>query len=73
MVGTFYRSSSPGAKPFRRSGQPGQRARPSASSRPAKILNEIEADKSGTVTRILGETARPVEYGQPREALFVIE
>ena len=69
MVGTFYRSASPGAKPFVE-----WAARSSGDAiciiEAMKILNEIEADKSGTITQILGENGRAVEYGGP---LFVIE
>ena len=70
MVGTFYRSSSPGAKPFVEVGSPVKEGETVCIIEAMKILNEIEADKSGTVTRILGENGQAVEYGQP---LFVIE
>jgi acetyl-CoA carboxylase biotin carboxyl carrier protein len=70
MVGTFYRSSSPGAKPFVEVGSQVKKARPICIIEAMKILNEIEADKSGTITQILGENGQAVEYGQP---LFVIE
>lgn len=70
MVGTFYRSSSPGAKPFAELGSPVKEGETICIIEAMKILNEIEADKSGTVTRILGENGQAVEYGQP---LFVIE
>ena len=59
MVGTFYRSSSPGAKPFVEVGSQVKEGETVCIIEAMKILNEIEADKSGTVTRILGETARP--------------
>ncbi len=70
MVGTFYRSSSPGAKPFVEVGSQVKEGETICIIEAMKILNEIEADKSGTVTRIMGENGQAVEYGQP---LFVIE
>ncbi|MCT9810283.1 acetyl-CoA carboxylase biotin carboxyl carrier protein [Acidovorax sp. Be4] len=70
MVGTFYRSSSPGAKPFVDIGTEVKEGETICIIEAMKILNEIEADKSGKVTRILGENGQAVEYGQP---LFVIE
>jgi acetyl-CoA carboxylase biotin carboxyl carrier protein len=70
MVGTFYRSASPGAKPFTDVGQKVQAGDTLCIIEAMKILNQIEADKSGTITKILVENAEPVEYGQP---LFVIE
>ncbi|MFN3376464.1 MAG: acetyl-CoA carboxylase biotin carboxyl carrier protein [Burkholderiaceae bacterium] len=70
MVGTFYRSSSPGAKPFVEVGSQVKEGETLCIIEAMKILNEIEADKSGTVTRILGENGQAVEYGQP---LFIIE
>jgi acetyl-CoA carboxylase biotin carboxyl carrier protein len=70
MVGTFYRSSSPGAKAFVEVGSQVKEGETICIIEAMKILNEIEADKSGTVTRILGEIGQAVEYGQP---LFVIE
>ncbi len=70
MVGTFYRSSSPGAKPFVEIGSQVKEGETICIIEAMKILNEIEADKTGTVARILGENGQAVEYGQP---LFVIE
>ena len=70
MVGTFYRSSSPGAKAFVEVGSQVKEGETICIIEAMKILNEIEADKSGTVTRILGENGQAVEYGQP---LFVID
>ena len=70
MVGTFYRASSPGAKPFVEVGSQVKEGETICIIEAMKILNEIEADKSGTVTRILGENGQAVEYGQP---LFIIE
>jgi acetyl-CoA carboxylase biotin carboxyl carrier protein len=70
MVGTFYRASSPGAKAFVEVGSQVKEGETICIIEAMKILNEIEADKSGTITRILGENGQAVEYGQP---LFVIE
>ncbi|MET4579205.1 acetyl-CoA carboxylase biotin carboxyl carrier protein [Ottowia thiooxydans] len=70
MVGTFYRSASPGAKPFVEVGSQVKEGDTVCIVEAMKILNEIEADKSGTIKKILGENGQAVEYGQP---LFVIE
>jgi acetyl-CoA carboxylase biotin carboxyl carrier protein len=70
MVGTFYRSSAPGAKPFVEIGSTIKAGETICIIEAMKILNEIEADKSGTVTQILCENGQAVEYGQP---LFIIE
>ncbi len=70
MVGTFYRASSPGAKPFVEVGSVVKEGETLCIVEAMKILNEIEADKSGTVTQILCENGEAVEYGEP---LFVIE
>ena len=70
MVGTFYRSSSPGAAAFVEVGSQVKEGETVCIVEAMKILNEIEADKSGTVTQILGENGQAVEYGQP---LFIIE
>ena len=70
MVGTFYRSSSPGAPAFVEVGSQVKEGDTVCIIEAMKILNEIEADKSGTVTQILGENGQAVEYGQP---LFIIE
>ena len=70
MVGTFYRSSSPGASPFVELGAQVKEGDTLCIIEAMKILNEIEADKSGTITQILGENGQAVEYGQP---LFVLE
>ena len=70
MVGTFYRASSPGAKSFVEVGNVVQEGDTICIIEAMKILNEIEADKSGTVTRVLCENGQAVEYGQP---LVVIE
>ena len=70
MVGTFYRSASPGAKPFAEVGDAIRSGETSCIIEAMKILNEIEADKSGTIVRVLCENGQAVEYGQP---LFLIE
>ncbi len=70
MVGTFYRSASPGAKPFIEIGSVVKEGETICIIEAMKILNEIETDKSGTITRILCENGQAVEYGQP---LFMIE
>ena len=70
MVGTFYRSANPGSKPFVELGDAIKEGEPICIIEAMKIMNEIEADKSGTVTRILCENGQAVEFGQP---LFIIE
>jgi len=70
MVGTFYRSSSPGAKAFAEVGQQVKEGETICIIEAMKILNEIEADQSGTITKILAENGQAVEYGAP---LFIIE
>jgi acetyl-CoA carboxylase biotin carboxyl carrier protein len=70
MVGTFYRSASPGAKPFIEVGSQVKEGETICIIEAMKILNEIETDKSGTVTQILCQNGQAVEYGQ---ALVVIE
>jgi acetyl-CoA carboxylase biotin carboxyl carrier protein len=69
MVGTFYRSPSPGAKAFVEVGQPVKPGDTLCIIEAMKLLNEIEAEVAGEVTEILVENGQPVEYGQP---LFVI-
>jgi acetyl-CoA carboxylase biotin carboxyl carrier protein len=70
MVGTFYRAASPGAKSFVEIGSQVKEGETICIIEAMKILNEIESDKTGTITQILGENGQAVEYGQP---LFVIE
>ena len=70
MVGTFYRASNPGSKPMAEVGQAVKEGESICIIEAMKIMNEIEADKSGTITRVLVEDGRAVEFGQ---ALFVIE
>ncbi|AEC22052.1 acetyl-CoA carboxylase biotin carboxyl carrier protein subunit [Pusillimonas sp. T7-7] len=69
MVGTFYRAPNPGASPFVEVGQAVKEGEPLCIIEAMKLLNEIEADKSGVIKEILVENGEPVEYGQP---LFVI-
>jgi acetyl-CoA carboxylase biotin carboxyl carrier protein len=70
MVGTFYRSASPGAKAFVDIGSQVKEGETICIIEAMKILNEIEADKSGTITAMLCENGQAVEYGQ---SLFIIE
>ena len=70
MVGTFYRSSSPGAAPFIQIGSVVKEGDTLCIIEAMKILNEIESDKAGTVIQILCENGQAVEYGQP---LFIVE
>jgi acetyl-CoA carboxylase biotin carboxyl carrier protein len=65
MVGTVYLSPSPGAKPFVEVGQQVRAGDTVCIVEAMKILNEIEAEKSGTIKRVLVENGQPVEYGQP--------
>ena len=69
MVGTFYRSSAPGSKPFVEIGQNINAGETLCIIEAMKLLNEIEADQSGIVKKVLVENGQPVEYGQP---LFII-
>ena len=70
MVGTFYRSASPGAKAFVDVGSTVKAGEPVCIIEAMKIMNEIEADLGGTIARILCENGQAVEFGQP---LFVLE
>jgi acetyl-CoA carboxylase biotin carboxyl carrier protein len=65
MVGTFYRAPSPGAPAFVEIGQQVSKGQTLCIIEAMKLLNEIEADASGTVKAILVENGQPVEYGQP--------
>ena len=65
MVGTFYRSASPGAKPFVEVGDEVKAGDPLCIIEAMKLMNEIEADRAGVVKAILLENGQPVEYGQP--------
>jgi acetyl-CoA carboxylase biotin carboxyl carrier protein len=70
MVGTFYRSSSPGAAPFVQVGDVVKEGDTLCIIEAMKILNEIESDKAGTVKQVMCENGQAVEYGQ---ALYIIE
>ena len=70
MVGTFYRASSPGAKPLMDVGQTIKAGEGICIIEAMKIMNEIESDHSGTVTKVLVENGQAVEFGQP---LFIVE
>ena len=70
MVGTFYRSPSPGAKSFVEVGSQVEVGDVLCIIEAMKILNQIEADVAGVIKAIPGENGQPVEYGQP---IFVIE
>ncbi|NDI86505.1 acetyl-CoA carboxylase biotin carboxyl carrier protein [Undibacterium crateris] len=69
MVGTFYRSSAPGAAPFADIGKSVAKGDTLCIIEAMKLLNEIESDYEGTIKQILVENGQPVEFGQP---LFVI-
>jgi acetyl-CoA carboxylase biotin carboxyl carrier protein len=69
MVGTFYRSPSPDAKPFVEVGQTIKEGQTICIIEAMKLMNEIEADASGVVKAVLVENGQPVEYGQP---LFIL-
>ncbi|MBI3367944.1 MAG: acetyl-CoA carboxylase biotin carboxyl carrier protein [Burkholderiales bacterium] len=70
MVGTFYRASTPGGKPLAEVSSAIKEGEAICIIEAMKIMNEIEADSSGTITRVLVENGQAVEFGQP---LFVIE
>jgi acetyl-CoA carboxylase biotin carboxyl carrier protein len=70
MVGTFYRSSSPSSPSFVDIGSKVAEGDTICIIEAMKLMNEIPADKAGTITQILVENGQPVEYGQP---LFIIE
>lgn len=65
MVGTFYRSPAPGAKPFVEVGQSIKKGDPVCIVEAMKMMNQIEADKDGVVEAILVEDGEPVEFDQP--------
>jgi len=69
MVGTFYRASSPEAKPFAEIGQSVAAGDTLCIIEAMKLMNEIESDKAGVIKAVLAENGQPVEYGQP---LFLI-
>ena len=69
MVGTFYRSPSPGAAEFVKVGDTVKEGQTICIIEAMKLLNEIEADQAGVIKAILVESGQPVEYGEP---LFII-
>jgi acetyl-CoA carboxylase biotin carboxyl carrier protein len=70
MVGTFYRASSPGAKPLAEVGQQVKEGDALCIIEAMKIMNEIDSDCAGTITKVFCENGQPVEFGQP---LFTVE
>ncbi len=70
MVGTFYRTPSPGAKPFVEVGQTVKAGQTLCIIEAMKMLNQIESDKSGVVVEVLVDNEKPVEFDQP---MFIIE
>jgi acetyl-CoA carboxylase biotin carboxyl carrier protein len=70
MVGSFYRSASPGSAPFVEVGQSVEVGDTLCIIEAMKLLNQIEADKAGTIKAILAENGEPIEYGQ---TLFIID
>ncbi|MBI3998703.1 MAG: acetyl-CoA carboxylase biotin carboxyl carrier protein [Armatimonadetes bacterium] len=70
MVGTFYRAPSPEAAPFIKEGDFVEQGQVVCIIEAMKLFNEIQADTSGHLARVLVENASPVEYGQP---LFLVE
>ena len=65
MVGTFYRAASPDSAPFIDIGSTVKKGETLCIVEAMKILNEIESDKEGTISKILIENGQPVEFGQP--------
>jgi len=70
MVGTFYRAPAPDAEPYVREGSEIKPGKTMCIIEAMKLMNEIEAEVSGTIAKILVENAKPVEYNQP---LFLVE
>jgi acetyl-CoA carboxylase biotin carboxyl carrier protein len=70
MVGTYYASASPGAKPFVEIGSEIEVGQILCIIEAMKMMNQIESDKAGRVTAMLAKNGEPVEFGQP---LFIIE
>ena len=69
MVGTFYRSPSPEAKPFVQVGDTVKKGDTLCIIEAMKLLNEIEAEEDGVIKEVLVENGQPVEFGQP---LFIL-
>jgi acetyl-CoA carboxylase biotin carboxyl carrier protein len=70
MVGTFYRAATPGGKPLVEVGSEVKAGEPLCIIEAMKIMNEIETDVGGSITKVLAENGQAVEFGQP---LFVID
>ncbi|MGE0582554.1 MAG: acetyl-CoA carboxylase biotin carboxyl carrier protein [Steroidobacteraceae bacterium] len=70
MVGTFYASSSPGAKPFVQIGDDVKVGQVLCIIEAMKMMNQIESDKAGRITSVMAQNGEPVEFGQP---LYTIE
>lgn len=70
MVGTFYRAPNPGSEPFVKEGQTVKKGDVLCIIEAMKIMNQIEAEVDGTITKVVAEDGTPVEYDQP---LFMIE
>ncbi|RYG61460.1 MAG: acetyl-CoA carboxylase biotin carboxyl carrier protein [Alphaproteobacteria bacterium] len=70
MVGTFYRAGSPDAAPFVKEGDVVSVGQPIAIIEAMKTMNQIEADRAGTITKVFAQNAQAVEFGQP---LFIIQ
>jgi acetyl-CoA carboxylase biotin carboxyl carrier protein len=70
MVGTFYRAASPGGTPLVEVGSQVKSGEPLCIIEAMKIMNEIEADETGTIAKVLCENGQAVEFGQP---LFIID
>ena len=70
IVGTFYRSSSPGGEPFAKPGSKVDAETVVCIIEAMKVMNEIKAEKSGVIKEVLIENGQPVEFGQP---LFILE
>jgi acetyl-CoA carboxylase biotin carboxyl carrier protein len=69
MVGTFYRSPSPGAKPYVEVGDTLQRGQVVCIIEAMKLMNEVESEVAGRIAKVLAEDGQPVEYGQ---SLFLV-
>ena len=65
MVGTFYRSATPGGQPFVQVGDKVEKGQTICIIEAMKLMNEIEADQGGVVKAVLVENGQPVEYGEP--------
>jgi acetyl-CoA carboxylase biotin carboxyl carrier protein len=70
MVGTFYRSPSPGAEPYVKEGDIVKKGQVVCIIEAMKVMNEIESDVTGRIVKVLVENGKPVEYNQP---LFLVD